>query len=374
MPLLLWLFLFYKLISEAFPGPRQAISMFFGSMFLSNRGLGGVLADDMGLGKTVQSITFVLHRHKEDPGVHLVIAPRSVVDNWVDECKKFCPEIPVHTHLGLDRVKSIERLPKKGLLLTSYNILQRDIKLLSSIEYSTVILDEAHVIRNPEAKTTRAALKLAARRRMCLSGTPVQNCAEDLWPIFHFLMPGFLGRRKTLKETLQDDPEAINRLRDRVAPFVLRRIKSEVATELPPKTEILLHAEMSDDQERFYKGLLEKERVGVMDLLGSKGLERSRVSILAAITRLRQAACAPALVGAPEIGSAKVELFMDLVKDDHVVGSGEIETHATGLERNQEQWVVALLERFHLCRAVARAAVEVLVGEVFLFEFLLDYR
>ncbi len=284
-------------------------------VFLSNRGLGGVLADDMGLGKTVQSITFVLHRHKEDPGVHLVIAPRSVVDNWVDECKKFCPEIPVHTHLGLDRVKSIERLPKKGLLLTSYNILQRDIKLLSSIEYSTVILDEAHVIRNPEAKTTRAALKLAARRRMCLSGTPVQNCAEDLWPIFHFLMPGFLGRRKTLKETLQDDPEAINRLRDRVAPFVLRRIKSEVATELPPKTEILLHAEMSDDQERFYKGLLEKERVGVMDLLGSKGLERSRVSILAAITRLRQAACAPALVGAPEIGSAKVELFMDLVKE-----------------------------------------------------------
>ena len=284
-------------------------------VFLSNRGLGGVLADDMGLGKTVQSITFVLHRHREDPGVHLVVAPRSVVDNWVDECKKFCPDVPVHTHLGLDRVKSTERLPKKGLLLTSYNILQRDIKLLSSIEYSTVILDEAHVIRNPEAKTTRAALKLAARRRMCLSGTPVQNCAEDLWPIFHFLMPGFLGRRKTLKETLQDDPEAINRLRDRVAPFVLRRIKSEVATELPPKTEILLHAQMSDDQERFYRELLEKERVGVMDLLGSKGLERSRVSILAAITRLRQAACAPALIGAPEIDSAKVELFMDLVKE-----------------------------------------------------------
>ena len=284
-------------------------------VFLSNRGLGGVLADDMGLGKTVQSLAFVLHRHKEDAGVHIVIAPRSVVDNWVDECKKFCPDMPVHTHLGLDRVKSTERLPKKGLLLTSYNILQRDIKLLSSIEYSSVILDEAHVIRNPEAKTTRAALKLVARRRMCLSGTPVQNCAEDLWPIFHFLMPGFLGRRKTLKETLQDDPEAINRLRDRVAPFVLRRIKQEVATELPPKTEILLHAEMGDDQSRFYADLLEKERVGVMDLLGSKGLERSRVSILAAITRLRQAACAPALVGGPAIASAKIELFMDLVEE-----------------------------------------------------------
>jgi superfamily II DNA or RNA helicase len=289
-------------------------------VFLSNRGLGGVLADDMGLGKTVQSITFILHRHREDPGVHLVIAPRSVVDNWVDECKKFCPDLPVHTHLGLDRIKSTERLPKKGVLLTSYNILQRDIKLLSSIEYSTVILDEAHVIRNPEAKTTRAALKLACRRRMCLSGTPVQNCAEDLWPIFHFLMPGFLGRRKTLKETLQDDPEAINRLRDRVAPFVLRRIKSEVATELPPKTEILLHAQMSDEQTSFYNELLEKERVGVMDLLGSKGLERSRVSILAAITRLRQAACAPALVGAPMMDSAKVELFIDLV--DELISEG----------------------------------------------------
>ncbi len=289
-------------------------------VFLSNRGLGGVLADDMGLGKTVQSLTFLLHRHKEDAGVHLVIAPRSVVDNWVDECRKFVPDMPVHTHLGLDRVKTPEKLPKTGILLTSYNILQRDIKLLGSMEYSTVLLDEAHVIRNPEAKTTRAALKIASRRRMCLSGTPVQNCAEDLWPIFHFLMPGFLGRRKTLKETLQDDPEAIHRLRDRVAPFVLRRIKSEVATELPPKTEILLHAQMSEEQHQFYRDLLEKERVGVMDLLGSKGLERSRVSILAAITRLRQAACAPSLVGAENVDSAKVELFLELV--DELVSEG----------------------------------------------------
>ncbi len=289
-------------------------------VFLSNRGLGGVLADDMGLGKTVQSLTFILHRHREDPGVHLVVAPRSVVDNWVDECKKFVPDMPVHTHLGLDRVKDEKKLPKTGLLLTSYNILQRDIKLLGTIEYSTVLLDEAHVIRNPEAKTTRAAMKIAAKRRMCLSGTPVQNCAEDLWPIFHFLMPGFLGRRKTLKETLQDDPEAIHRLRDRVAPFVLRRIKSEVATELPPKTEILLHAEMSELQRIFYNELLEKERVGVMDLLGSKGLERSHVSILAAITRLRQAACAPELVGAENVPSSKVELFLDLV--DELVSEG----------------------------------------------------
>jgi len=243
-----------------------------------------------------------------------------VVDNWFDECKKFTPDIPVHIHLGLDRARDERRLPKAGILLTSYNILQRDIRMLGAIEYSTVILDEAHVIRNPEAKTTRAALKLVTKRRMCLSGTPVQNCAEDLWPIFHFLMPGFLGRRKTLKETLQDDPEAIHRLRDRVAPFVLRRIKKEVATELPPKTEILLHAEMDEAQRIFYNDLLEKERVGVMDLLGSKGLERSRVSILAAITRLRQAACAPALVGGEMVPSCKIDLFLDLV--DELVSEG----------------------------------------------------
>ena len=289
-------------------------------VFLSKRGLGGVLADDMGLGKTVQSLTFILHRHVEDPGLHLVIAPRSVVDNWADECIKFTPGMPAHVHIGLDRAKTADKLPKKGILLTSYNILQRDIKMLGSIEYSTVLLDEAHVIRNPEAKTTRAALKLISKRRMCLSGTPVQNCAEDLWPIFHFLMPGFLGRRKTLKETLQDDPEAISRLRDRVAPFVLRRIKKEVATELPPKTEILLHAEMSEAQRIFYNDLLEKERVGVMDLLGSKGLERSRVSILAAITRLRQAACDPTLVGGQMVPSSKIDLFLDLV--DELVAEG----------------------------------------------------
>lgn len=289
-------------------------------IFLTERGLGGVLADDMGLGKTLQSLAFICTIYNENKKnkkkeVQLVVAPRSVVDNWNSECEKFSPNIPVYTHLGLDRTKKFEDLPDDGILLTSYNILQRDVKLLSMIEYGTIILDEAHVIRNPEAKTTRAALRLQGHRRLCLSGTPVQNCAEDLWPIFHFLMPGFLGRRKTLKETLQDDNEAINRLRERVAPFVLRRLKSEVATELPPKTEILLHAKMNEDQEIFYRDLLEKERVGVMDLLGSRGLERSRVSILAAITRLRQAACHPALVGGENVGSSKVDMFLDLVDE-----------------------------------------------------------
>ena len=285
-------------------------------VFLTERGLGGVLADDMGLGKTLQSLTFIQHQHNTNPDqVQLVVAPRSVVDNWNDECIKFCPDIPVYTHLGLDRTKKFDDLPKEGILLTSYNILQRDIKLLGMINYGTIILDEAHIIRNPEAKTTRAALKLQGKHRMCLSGTPVQNCAEDLWPIFHFLMPGFLGRRKTLKETLQDDNEAINRLRERVSPFVLRRLKKEVATELPPKTEILLHAKMNEDQEIFYRDLLEKERVGVMDLLGSRGLERSRVSILAAITRLRQAACHPKLVGGENQTSSKVDIFLDLVDE-----------------------------------------------------------
>jgi superfamily II DNA or RNA helicase len=291
-------------------------------VFLSDRGLGGVLADDMGLGKTLQSIAFIRHRMAEDPGIQLVVAPRSVVDNWEAECEKFVPDIPAYVHLGLDRTKKLEELPTGGILLTSYNILQRDINLLKQLEFSTIILDEAHIIRNPEAKTTRAALALVknSRRRICLSGTPVQNCAEDLWPIFQFLMPFFLGRRKVLKETLQEDNDAIERLRSRVAPFVLRRIKKEVATELPPKTEILLNARMSDEQFIFYRDLLEKERVGVMDLLGSKGLERSRVSILAAITRLRQAACHPALVGGETVPSAKVELFLDLV--DELIAEG----------------------------------------------------
>ncbi|MFW5845114.1 MAG: DEAD/DEAH box helicase, partial [Planctomycetota bacterium] len=126
-------------------------------VFLSERGLGGVLADDMGLGKTVQSLAFIRYRLKEDPGVQLVVAPRSVVDNWEDECAKFTPDVPVYTHLGLDRTKSLDDLPTDGILLTSYNILQRDVRLLSQIDYSTIILDEAHIIRNPEAKTTRAA-------------------------------------------------------------------------------------------------------------------------------------------------------------------------------------------------------------------------
>ena len=290
-------------------------------VFLSDRGLGGVLADDMGLGKTLQSLSFLKHRLNEDPGIQLVVAPRSVVDNWAEECIKFVPDVQVYTHLGLDRTKDLDDLPRDGILLTSYNILQRDINLLKQLEFSTIILDEAHIIRNPEAKTTRAALALVkhSRRRMCLSGTPVQNCAEDLWPIFHFLMPYFLGRRKVLKETLQEDNKAIERLRSRVAPFVLRRIKKEVATELPPKTEILLHARMSDEQYTFYRDLLEKERVGVMDLLGSRGLERSAyrslrplpVSVRRPVTRPWLAAMVP---------SSKIDLFLDLV--DELIAEG----------------------------------------------------
>lgn len=286
-------------------------------VFLSDRGLGGVLADDMGLGKTLQALCFILLREAEEPGIHLVVAPRSVVDNWESECQKFVPDMSVYIHLGLDRTKDLKNLPARGILLTSYNILQRDIILLKQLHFSTIVLDEAHIIRNPEAKTTKAALALVScsSRRMCLSGTPVQNCAEDLWAIFHFLMPFFLGRRKVLKETLAEDDRAIQRLRERVAPFVLRRMKSEVATELPPKTEILLHAKMAEDQELFYRELLEKERMSVMDLMNSKGLERSRVSILAAITRLRQAACDPTLVGGETISSAKIEIFLDLVEE-----------------------------------------------------------
>ena len=129
-------------------------------VFLAERGLGGVLADDMGLGKTLQSLSYIQYRQDEDEGVHLVVAPRSVVDNWESEAEKFLPTMPAYVHLGLDRTKKIEDLPTSGILLTSFNILQRDINLLGQIEYSTIILDEAHIIRNPEAKTTRAALKL----------------------------------------------------------------------------------------------------------------------------------------------------------------------------------------------------------------------
>ena len=118
-------------------------------VFLAERGLGGVLADDMGLGKTLQSLSFIKYREIEDPGVHLVVAPRSVVDNWEAECEKFVPDMPVYVHLGLDRTKDLDVMPKRGVLLTSYNILQRDIQLLQQIEYATIILDEAHIIRNP---------------------------------------------------------------------------------------------------------------------------------------------------------------------------------------------------------------------------------
>ena len=267
--------------------------------FLGDQGLGGVLADDMGLGKTVQALAALLADRGAGPA--LVVAPTSVLHNWVSEAERFAPELSVALLHGAarDRVD----LEDHDLVVTSYALLRRDVERLESVRFRCVLLDEAQAIKNADSQTAQAARRIQAERRLALTGTPIENHLRELWSLFEFLMPGFFGPRRRFDERFGvPSAEGLATLRARVRPFVLRRLKSEVATELPPRTETVLRCPMSDPQRAAYDDLR----------TGASGL-RGRMEILALLTRLRQAACDAALLpdSPDEVPSGKLDVLMD---------------------------------------------------------------
>jgi len=294
--------------------------------FLHRHGLSGILADDMGLGKTIQALALLQKvKNEEGPRPSLVVAPTSVLANWEREVERFTPGLSTIIWHGQDRKERADELAGKDVVLTSYALMRRDAEELSKVGFRYVILDEAQNIKNAGSATAQACKSVPADARLALTGTPLENRLSELWSIFDFLMPGFLGSAPTFADRyeqpieVQGDVAARDRLRRRIHPFVLRRLKTEVARELPPKTESVAYCEMEPAQASLYREVLEQGRRKVYEQIERVGFKRSRISILAALMRLRQVCCDPRLLKMPPgtslPDSAKGERFWELVQD-----------------------------------------------------------
>ena len=294
--------------------------------FLRGASLGGILADDMGLGKTVQTLAHLLIEQKEGrlKKPALIVCPTSLIPNWTMEAEKFAPSLrvlPLHGPARKDRFREIRH---HDLVLTTYPLLARDHEVLVAKEWHAVILDEAQTIKNPNAETTRQALRLKSGQRLCLSGTPLQNHLGELWSLFDFLSPGFLGSQRGFRARYrnpiekQGDVERQSMLNKRIRPFMLRRTKEEVATELPPKTEISEVVEMEQAQRAIYDGIRLAMHSRVRAAISDKGLARSGIIILDALLKMRQACCDPRLlklkaVEKAKAGSAKLDRLAEML-------------------------------------------------------------
>ena len=294
--------------------------------FLNKHGLSGILADDMGLGKTIQALSLLLKSAQEDGRKpSLVVAPTSVLANWEREAEKFTPQLKTMVWHGQDRKERSEDLKDMDIVLTSYALVRRDLEQLSQAGFRYVILDEAQNIKNADSATAQACKAIPSDARLALTGTPLENRLSELWSLFDFLMPGFLGSADSFGERYEqpiqvaNDIGARDRLRRRIQPFIMRRLKTEVAKDLPPKTEVVAYCEMEPGQAALYREVLEESRRKVSETIEKVGFKRSRVSILAALMRLRQVCCDPRLLKLPPDTlmppSAKLERFGQLVDD-----------------------------------------------------------
>jgi superfamily II DNA or RNA helicase len=287
--------------------------------------VGGVLADDMGLGKTLQTIAH-LSAEKESGRMSepaLILMPTSLIGNWQRELKKFAPHLKVLVLHGPKRDARRSEVPAADVVLTTYPLLLRDLEHFRDRDFHLLILDEAQAIKNPRSQINKAVGALSARHRLCLSGTPVENNLEELWSLFDFLMPGFLGDadrfRTTFRTPIERDGNAqkLEALRAAVAPFILRRMKEHVARDLPPKTELVRPVELAGDQRELYESIRAAAHSEVRTAIRNKGIPGSTITILDALMKLRQVCCDPRLVSTPSARtvqtSAKFSLFFELL-------------------------------------------------------------
>ena len=296
---------------------------------LERLGFGGILADDMGLGKTLQVIAHVLSQKETGRGgCTLVVCPASLVYNWMSEISRFAPGLAAVAVLGTKAARRVLIGGHEGadILVTSYDLLRRDVEEYAPLHLSRVVLDEAQYIKNPKAQVTRAVKCLDADVRLALTGTPIENRLAELWSIFDFLMPGYLGTREEFAKRYEGPVEAGEHdgrrlLRCAIGPFVLRRLKSEVLADLPEKTESVVYSQMSPRQRKLYLATQDRLALQVqhMDKGGPRGPERLKV--LAELTRLRQICCDPRLcLDGYEGGSAKLETCLELVSQARDAG------------------------------------------------------
>ena len=293
---------------------------------LAAHGLGGILADDMGLGKTLQTIAFLLARRGPDTLPALVVTPTSLIYGWLDEIARFAPELRAVAVAGPkpQREAILTNAFDEGadVVVTTYAALRIDAESYAKRRFSCAILDEAQHIKNPTTKAAKAVKRIQADSRFALTGTPIENTLTELWSIFDFLLPGYLGGHKTFRQKYETgivrdgDAGKTDNLRRHIAPFILRRLKRDVLTELPDKTESRLTNEMTPEQEKVYKAYFAQSRKELAAELKNRGFDASRIKILALLTRLRQIACDPALfLENYDGGSGKLDLLEELATE-----------------------------------------------------------
>jgi len=291
--------------------------------FLHEYEFGGCLADDMGLGKTVETLVFLQSLREEDHSgaANLLVLPRSLLVNWEREATRFTPDLKISHHFGNDRSRNISNFDNYDLILTTYGTMLRDIELLREYKFHYVVLDESQAIKNPLAKTSKAARLLNSDHRLVLTGTPVENSTFELWSQFAFLNPGLLGNLEYFKSEFgnpierKGDEHASNFLRKMVFPFILRRTKEQVAPELPPRTERIVYSDMEPAQRKFYNKTRDYYRAMLMGVIEEQGMQHARMKVLEGLLRLRQISNHPKLVKEDFRGdSSKFLLLMDTLE------------------------------------------------------------
>ena len=295
---------------------------------LNNYGFGGILADDMGLGKTLQLLSVVLDyvQNEKNPKPIMVVCPSSLTLNWQNEIEKFTPDLTsIVIHGGAEeRKRQIKSIPNNNIVVTSYDLLKRDIDIYKEInyEFKFIIADEAQYIKNSNTQNAKAIKEINAQTRYALTGTPIENSLSELWSIFDFIMPGYLFGYRKFKELYEmpivrdEDKMAMKKLKMLIEPFILRRIKTEVLTELPDKTITVLNNEMQGEQQKIYMSYMQNAKNEAMEEINNNGFEKSQIKILALLMRLRQICCHPGLFLEDYKGeSSKLNQCIEVIKD-----------------------------------------------------------
>lgn len=305
--------------------------------FLDEFGFGGCLADDMGLGKTIQIIAFILsQRGKQKRNTNLIVVPTSLIFNWQEEIKKFAPSLKTYTTSGSNRLPDSKKFDQYEVVLTTYGMLLSDIRFLKDYHFNYIFLDESQAIKNPESQRYRAACLLQSRNKVVLTGTPIENNTFDLFGQLSFACPGLLGNKQQFKDHYStpidrfEDSKRAAELQRRINPFILRRTKKQVATELPEKTEMIIYCEMGTEQRKVYD-TYEKEFREYIATRKEEDLPKQSMHILQGLTKLRQICNSPALL-----------------KDDEYYGdaSSKIETLMEQIENKSEQHKILVFSQF----------------------------
>ncbi len=288
---------------------------------LAYLGAGACLADDMGLGKTIQSLALILSRAERGPT--LILAPTSVCNNWIEEAQRFAPTLNVYYFGKGDRQQTLDQAGAFDVIVCSYGLLQTEAEKLIEKQWHTIVADEAQAIKNPQTQRSKAAMALKGDFKLITTGTPIENHLGELWNLFNFINPGLLGSIKKFNERFaqkienQKDYGTQQRLKKLIQPFILRRLKSDVLTELPPRTEITLHIELSQEERTLYEALRKNAEETMLEAeLQGVPLGQKQLQILAEIMKLRRACCHPQLVMEnTDIASSKIQAFEELVEE-----------------------------------------------------------